>query len=621
MTNSLALYMGMRQSETVVTDGVRSPSQVLALRLSSEDREAISGRFHLSQLEAIVQSICVLGCTCYNRLGPPVPVSLRAWVHCEDAEQRGGPEQRGSPEQRPGYVHGCAHRANWRIGSAITQWLAKDGAHVVISSRKQQNVDRAVARLQGAGLSMTVTVSHVGKAEARQWLVAEGRDLGHCGGVDFLVCNAAVNPWWGTLWEPMNRCGTRPWMFQWVLSLYWTYPGFFLLTLRPLTPCGSILNVHPEGLNNPSIVSGSIAVAQRKGSWVFPVSAKQPLLGPTWTLTLELAPKNIWMSCLVPSIIKTNFSKLFWSEKIHDVSAVWTNQLSSSHGMYFQIAFIHNHLLSSLGSQGMQVPLMNEVDYFCYSKAIVSVNVAVVTGSTKGIGFAIARRLAQDGAHVVISSRKQQNVDQAVAMLKEEGLSVTGTVCHVGKAEDRQHLVATALEHSGGVDFLVCVAGVNPLVGSTLGASEQIWDKILDVNVKAPALLLSQLLPHMEKRSRPCVVLVSSGVAYLPVPGGMKLGVYNTSKTALLGLCKSLAVELAPKGVRVNCIVPGIIKTDFSRVEKTLPNLMSDLNKIYKLQRLGEPEDCAGIVSFLCSKDASYITGENIVVAGFSPRL
>ncbi|XP_029422715.1 dehydrogenase/reductase SDR family member 2, mitochondrial-like [Nannospalax galili] len=239
--------------------------------------------------------------------------------------------------------------------------------------------------------------------------------------------------------------------------------------------------------------------------------------------------------------------------------------------------------------------------------------VAVVTGSTKGIGFAIARRLAQDGAHVVISSRKQQNVDQAVATLQGEGLSVTGTVCHVGKAEDRECLVAKALEHSGGVDFLVCVAGVNPLVGSTLGASEQIWDKILDVNVKSPALLLSQLLPHMEQRKGGSVILVSSIAAYLPLP---KLGVYNTSKTALLGLCKSLAVELAPKGIRVNCLVPGIIKTDFSQVVRSTSASSSSPPSLF-----GEPEECAGIVSFLCSPAASYITGENIAVAGFSPKL
>ncbi|XP_023563492.1 dehydrogenase/reductase SDR family member 2, mitochondrial [Octodon degus] len=244
--------------------------------------------------------------------------------------------------------------------------------------------------------------------------------------------------------------------------------------------------------------------------------------------------------------------------------------------------------------------------------------VAVVTGSTSGIGFAISRRLAQDGAHVVISSRKQQNVDRAVATLRGEGLSVTGTVCHVGKAEDRDRLVAKALKHCGGVDFLVCTAGVNPLVGSTLGTSEQIWDKIMDINVKSPALLLSQLLPHMEKRGQGSVIMVSSVAAYLPIA---KLGVYNVSKTALVALTKTLAIELAPKNIRVNGLLPGLIETEFSKVLSEDRDFVGHLNKFYKMQRLGQPEDCAGLVSFLCSSDASYITGENIVVAGFSPQI
>uniref|UniRef100_A0A8C8XPQ9 Dehydrogenase/reductase 2 n=1 Tax=Panthera leo TaxID=9689 RepID=A0A8C8XPQ9_PANLE len=110
-------------------------------------------------------------------------------------------------------------------------------------------------------------------------------------------------------------------------------------------------------------------------------------------------------------------------------------------------------------------------------KGILANRVAVVTGSTDGlIGF--RGPLARDGALVVVSSRKQQNVDRAVAALQGEGLSVVGTVCHVGKAEDRERLVATVVEHCGGLDFLVCSAGVNPLVGSTLGASEQVWDKV-----------------------------------------------------------------------------------------------------------------------------------------------
>ncbi|XP_059536586.1 dehydrogenase/reductase SDR family member 2, mitochondrial-like [Myotis daubentonii] len=244
--------------------------------------------------------------------------------------------------------------------------------------------------------------------------------------------------------------------------------------------------------------------------------------------------------------------------------------------------------------------------------------VAVVTGSTSGIGFAIARRLAQDGAHVVVSSRKQQNVDQALAALQGEGLSVSGTVCHVGKAEDRDRLVTAALRHSGNVDFLVCVAGVNPYVGSTLESSEEVWDKILNVNVKAPALLLSQLLPHMENRGGSSVVLVSSVLAYVPAA---RLGAYNVSKAAILGLTKTLSLELAPKDIRVNCLVPGLIDTAFSKVLFEDPVFWNHLKGSHGIQRVGQPEDCSGLVSFLCSPDASYITGESIVVAGFSPHL
>ncbi|XP_032963335.1 dehydrogenase/reductase SDR family member 2, mitochondrial [Rhinolophus ferrumequinum] len=262
--------------------------------------------------------------------------------------------------------------------------------------------------------------------------------------------------------------------------------------------------------------------------------------------------------------------------------------------------------------------LLRSISSRANDKGKLANKVAVIPGSTNGIGFAIARRLAQDGAHVVVSSRKQQNVDRAVAALQGEGLSVMGTQCHVGKAEDRERLVTTALEHYGGVDIMVCVAAVNPLVGSTLGSSEQVWDKILSVNVKAPALLLSQVLPHMEKRRGGSVVLVSSVGAYIPE---VKLGAYNVSKTAILGLTRTLSVELAPKNIRVNCLVPGFIETNFSQVLHDDPSLWNSMKRLYGTQRLGQPVDCAGLVSFLCSPDASYITGENIMVAGFSPVL
>ncbi|XP_019518554.1 PREDICTED: dehydrogenase/reductase SDR family member 2, mitochondrial-like [Hipposideros armiger] len=122
----------------------------------------------------------------------------------------------------------------------------------------------------------------------------------------------------------------------------------------------------------------------------------------------------------------------------------------------------------------------------------------------------------------------------------------------------------------------------------------------------------------MEKRGRGAVILVSSVTAYIPL---VELGAYNVSKTALLGLTRTLALELAPKGIRVNCLVPGLIETDFSKVLHKDEASWNKIKENHQLQRIGQPGDCAGLVSFLCSPDASYITGENIVVAGFSPRL
>ncbi|XP_054849540.1 dehydrogenase/reductase SDR family member 4-like isoform X2 [Eublepharis macularius] len=242
--------------------------------------------------------------------------------------------------------------------------------------------------------------------------------------------------------------------------------------------------------------------------------------------------------------------------------------------------------------------------------------VALVTASTEGIGFAIARRLGQDGAHVVLSSRKQANVDRAVAELQKENLSVSGLVCHVGKAEDRQRLIDAALERHGGIDILVSNAAVNPFFGSTLDATEDVWDKILDINVKATALLVKLVVPHMEKRGGGSIVIVSSIAAYSPFPG---LGPYNVSKTALLGLTRTLAPELAPSNIRINSLAPGLIRTKFSSAlwqDKSNENKMLETMRI---QRIGVPSDCSGMVSFLCSADANYITGETMVVGGGAP--
>lgn len=186
--------------------------------------------------------------------------------------------------------------------------------------------------------------------------------------------------------------------------------------------------------------------------------------------------------------------------------------------------------------------------------------IAIVTASTDGIGFAIAQRLAQEGAKVIISSRKEKNVNEAVSKLSKEGLDIKGLVCHVSNADDRKKLFEHASK-SGGLDILVSNAAVNPEVGDVLDCSENSWDKIFDVNVKSAFLLAKEAVPLLKQSKAGRIIFISSIAGFQPI--GL-LGAYSVSKTALLGLTKAAAVQLGPDGVTVNCIAPGIIKTKFS---------------------------------------------------------
>lgn len=238
--------------------------------------------------------------------------------------------------------------------------------------------------------------------------------------------------------------------------------------------------------------------------------------------------------------------------------------------------------------------------------------VAVVTASSDGIGLAIAERLAEDGASVMISSRKQQNVDNAVKTLKSKGLSVSGTVCHVAKKEHRQKLLEKTVYEFGGIDLLVSNAAVNPIFGPILDTSEDAWDKIFDVNVKATFFLIKEVVPYMEKRGGGAIVIVSSQGGYTP---SEMMGCYSISKTALFGMTKALVPQLATLNIRVNCIAPGVIKTRFS--EALWKNQLGEhFKSMIPLKRFGEPHECAGIVALLLSNDASFITGETVVCSG-----
>jgi dehydrogenase/reductase SDR family member 4 len=239
--------------------------------------------------------------------------------------------------------------------------------------------------------------------------------------------------------------------------------------------------------------------------------------------------------------------------------------------------------------------------------------VCVVTASTDGIGFAIAKRLGIEGGKIVVSSRKQSNVDEAVNTLKSQGIEVCGTVCHVATASDRQKLFELAVEKYGGIDCLVSNAAVNPEVGSVSDTSEKAWDKIFDVNVKAAYLLSKEVKPYLQKRGSGSIIFVSSIGGYQPFD---LLGAYSVSKTALFGLTKALAVDLVNSNIRVNCVAPGVIETRFSSALYTTEAAKEATVSSIPMKRLGKTDEIAGVVAFLASDDASYMTGETIAAAG-----
>ncbi|CAN6471953.1 unnamed protein product [Victoria cruziana] len=239
--------------------------------------------------------------------------------------------------------------------------------------------------------------------------------------------------------------------------------------------------------------------------------------------------------------------------------------------------------------------------------------VAIVTASTQGIGFGIARRLGLEGASVVVSSRKQKNVDEAVAVLRSEGIDVIGVVCHVSNEKQRSNLIQQTVQKFGHIDVLVSNAAANPSTEAILNMPESILDKLWEVNVKASVLLLQAAQPYFSKGSS--VILISSSTAFHPPP---TMSMYGVTKAALLALAKALSSELAPN-TRINCLAPGFVPTHFASFITENEALRKELEGKCPLSRMGTTEDMAAAAAFLASDDASYITGETLVVAGGMP--
>ena len=239
--------------------------------------------------------------------------------------------------------------------------------------------------------------------------------------------------------------------------------------------------------------------------------------------------------------------------------------------------------------------------------------VALITGSTKGSGLAIASRMAEAGARVVISSRNQEACDEVAAQINAQGGHAVAIACNINYKEQLQHLVSKTVELLGTIDILVCNAALNPHYGPSQGIPDEAFDKIMNANIGSAHRLCQLVLPAMADKGGGAVVIVSS-IAGLK--GSNVLGAYGISKAADMQLARNLAVEWGPKNIRVNCIAPGLVRTDFARALWENPETYASVVSSYPLRRIGEPDEIAGAAIYLASAAGSFTTGQTIVVDG-----
>jgi len=241
--------------------------------------------------------------------------------------------------------------------------------------------------------------------------------------------------------------------------------------------------------------------------------------------------------------------------------------------------------------------------------------VAVITGSSRGIGRAIALRMAQHGAKVVVSSRKVAACEDVVKTIQDQygQDKAIAIAANISSKDDLAHLIAQTQRHWGQVDVLVCNAASNPYYGPQAGIADEQFRKILDNNIVANHWLINLVAPQMIQRKTGSIIIVSSigGLRGSPV-----IGAYCISKAADMQLARNLAVEYGPHNVRVNCIAPGLIKTDFARALWEDEAMLKERMATTPLRRIGDPDEIAGAAVFLASQAGSYVTGQSLVIDG-----
>ena len=239
--------------------------------------------------------------------------------------------------------------------------------------------------------------------------------------------------------------------------------------------------------------------------------------------------------------------------------------------------------------------------------------VALITGASKGIGEAMARGMGEFGATVVVSSRKQEELNAVVDAFKQDGLEAIAIAANVSKPEDLDALIEQTLERCGGIDVLINNAAANPVFGPIQNTDQRAFDKILDVNLRGPFELCKRVYPIMKARGGGSIINISSIGGVTPESG---IGIYSASKAAILNLTQAMAQDWGADNIRINAICPGLIRTKFSEALWGNEDILNRFLKHTPLGRPGETDEVAGLATFLASDAASYCTGGVYMVDG-----
>jgi NAD(P)-dependent dehydrogenase (short-subunit alcohol dehydrogenase family) len=240
--------------------------------------------------------------------------------------------------------------------------------------------------------------------------------------------------------------------------------------------------------------------------------------------------------------------------------------------------------------------------------------VAIITGSSRGIGKAIAKAMVEQGARVVISSRKQDACDAVAAEINAQTPgSAIALAANISSKDDLRRLVDRSVEMLGHIDILVCNAATNPYYGPMSGIQDDQFRKILENNVISNHWLIQMVSPAMIARRDGAIIIISSIGGFA---GSSVIGGYNISKAADMQLARNLAVEFGPANVRVNCIAPGLIRTDFARALWEDPDTLAAVTRPAPLRRIGEPHEIAGAAVFLAAPASMFITGQTLIADG-----